>query len=191
MWKERCEAMDGGFGGRILDFGGKLGLWKGKCLGNAILALCRGSMWERVRKVFARRCGNHVGAGYGGTVREAQNMDAVVEVLKRESVAVRVFSAEGLDAWRAGRYAGFWMLGLEHGECLGSLLWCKGHVYVLRGEVSSGGSGVCTDAVPWVCSVVRAPKRRVKASAQQLVGARRARWTGGGPVEAGGVGVGG
>ena len=136
-------------------------------------------MWERVRTFLSRRCQNHAGSGYGGTVRESQNMDAVVDVLKREGVAVRVFSAEGVDAWQAGRFDGFWMLGQECGHCLGSLLWCKDHVYVLCDEMSSEEEMVSTGVMPWVSSVVRGKKGKTAhakaARAEQLLEARRAR----------------
>ena len=81
---ERAVSAASAAGARALDFGDKLGRWRRKCVANAVLALCRGSMYDRARASLLARCCNGAGAGFGGTAREAENMEAVIDVLKRE-----------------------------------------------------------------------------------------------------------
>ena len=60
------------------------------------------------------------------------------------------------------------------GACLGTMLWCAGHVYVLRGSDSELGNGVRRDTPPWEQTVVRGKKGRGKASAKTLAALAKA-----------------
>ena len=165
---------------RLRDYGTRLGKWRGKCVANAILGLCRGSMWERMRVLFLRRCANHAGAGFGGTVRERGNMETVMCALQGEGAAVLVVSAHSRQEWEAGRWTGCWWLGAQAGSLLGVLLWCGTHVYVLEDEVSGARAhDLRSDAPPWEHVIVWGKKAKgkpkSKATASQLTALAKAR----------------
>ena len=81
-------------GAMLVDCGSRLGPWRGKCLQAAVLSLCRGGTWGRMRAHLLRCCRNHDGAGLYGTERKAGNLRRVHEALETESVHVLVAGAE-------------------------------------------------------------------------------------------------
>ena len=145
----------------MLDFGDRLGQWRGKCVANAVLALCHGSMYGRIRARLLRQCSNRSGAGMGGTARESGNMDAVIEALKRERASVMALSADSLDLGQEGMSGKHWVLGERGTQSLGVLLWSGGHVYVLRGSAIPVGCTESFEPPPW-CQVVAKGKQSRK-----------------------------
>ena len=61
-------------------------------------------------------------------------MEAVLSVLERERMWIAVVRAECLESWERGEREGAWSLGAMGAECAGTILWCSGHVYVVRGS---------------------------------------------------------
>ena len=133
---------------KILDYGSKLGPWRGKCLAKAVLALCPGIVRERARARLLRACANHAGAGFGGDLQERNNMEAVLGVLESEHVCVAVVRAESVCEFKRGERAGVWSLGTMGAECIGTVLWCRGHVYVVRGSVCLSCAAATQSAMP-------------------------------------------
>ena len=88
-------------------------------MANAVLALCRGSMYDRARASLLARCCNGAGAGFGGTAREAENMEAVIDFLKREGVSVVVVSADSVVSGDEGLCGTYWVLGEQGAPRLG------------------------------------------------------------------------
>ena len=184
----------------LVDFGSRMGTWRRKCLQNAVLALCRGRQWARVRGRLGRWTGNGEGAGFGGTARAARNLEAVAEALRVEGLAVEVIGVASKAAFVAGEVDGCWRMGAPQGTVLGEVVWSKGegHVYVVRrgwcdsgtapagnkaGELEAGvaESSVCggfgqggAGAVDWAWPVVGAPKRG-SAAAKKAAAAEKMR----------------
>ena len=93
-------------GDAVEDAGSRMGCWRRKCLENAVLALCRGKAWERLRERFERWTGNGDGAGLGGSARAARNLEAVAEALRVEGLAVEVIGVRSKAAFEAGCVVG-------------------------------------------------------------------------------------
>ena len=70
--------------GSLLDFGSRRGSRKNRCLENAVLGLCRGELWERLRSRLAWWVRYEASAGLTGTVREARNLERVERALCAE-----------------------------------------------------------------------------------------------------------
>ena len=173
---ERAVSAASASGARALDFGDKLGRWRRKCLANAVLALCRGSMYDRVRAFLLVRCCNGAGAGFGGTVREAENMHAVIDVLKREGVSVVVVSADSVVSGGEGLCGTFWELGEQGAPRLGVLLWAGQHVHVLRGNAITAALRESSERAPWYQVVAKGKRGGLTAKrAENLAKAREAK----------------
>ena len=150
-------------GACVVDCGSKLGPWRGKCLVNAVLALCQGEMRERVRVRVLLACANHAGAGFGGTPQERNNMEAVLCVMHSERFWVEVVLADSVSSWERGECAGAWSLGATGAECAGTILWCSGHVYVVRGNAPTGGKlALRAPLPPWMHDDVARGKKGVR-----------------------------
>ena len=104
-------------------------------------------------------------------------MEAVLGVLESERVCVAVVRAESVCAFERGEREGVWSLGTMGAECIGTVLWCRGHVYVVRGSVCLSCAAATQSAMPpWMHDEVARGKRS-KAQNEQLAAARRAMLT--------------
>ena len=136
---ERAVSAASAAGARVLDFGDKLGRWRRKCVANAVLALCRGSMYDRARAILLARCCNGAGAGFGGTAREAENMEAVIDFLKREGVSVVVVSADSVVSGDEGLCGTYWVLGEQGAPRLGVFFMVRRACLCIAWQRDHGG----------------------------------------------------
>ena len=120
-------------------------------------------MRERVRARVLLACANHAGAGFGGTSQERNNMEAVLCVMHSERFWVEVVLADSVSAWERGECAGAWSLGATGAQCAGTILWCSGHVYVVRGNAPTGGKLALREPLPpWMHDDVARGKKGVR-----------------------------
>ncbi len=143
-----------------VDFGQRLGAWRGKCLQNAVLGLARGSLWCRLRCRFSRGCCDHEGAGLCGNRAERRNLISVWKALEAEASSVLVVGCESLAAAQAGCIDSCCQFGSQGGVRLGILLWCckERHVYGLGVGAALPGlsqfrSSLFDKSAPWLRSV--------------------------------------
>ena len=121
-------------------------------------------------------------------------------VLESERVCVAVVRAESVCAFKRGEREGVWSLGTMGAECFGTVLWCRGHVYVVCGSVCVSCAAATQSAMPpWMHDEVARGKKgcltaKKKASLAAANKARLAKLRSGkerpGDVELGGGGVG-
>ena len=161
-------------GWRVVDAGPTLGLHRGKCLWNAVLALCSPRLRARLRSTLLRSCRDSCGCGMSGRGASSStswNFRRIQWALIREGVCVAVEQISCVASWWPSSSRCVSVLGAPSGLLLGRLVWCleEGHVYVVRspvgeamfvGEVSSCG--------PWQMSVVCGPKRSRVISTRNL-----------------------
>ena len=106
---------------------------------NAALALCHGRMYDRARASLLARCCNGAGAGFGGTAREAENMEAVIDVLKREGVSVVVVSADSVVSGEEGLCGMYWVLGEQGARRLGVFFMVRRACLCIAWQRDHGG----------------------------------------------------
>ena len=161
----------------LLDFGSRMGTRGGKCLQNAVLGLCRGSLWEDLRCELRACCDNKFGAGCSRK-QDWRNLVSVRSALSVRRLSVVVVSSSSKVAACEGAVDVAWELGCLGGQRLGVLLWCEeeGHVFVMSEAPSL--ELIVKDfrdaGAPWFRSVVCGKKASSKRG-EQLEKARAQR----------------
>ena len=86
-----CEQLHEGSDGflerdsfRLVDKRVRFAGFSGKCLQAAVVASLQGHVRERVLRRLQTSCANNDGSGYGGTLREARNLEVVEKFLVEE-----------------------------------------------------------------------------------------------------------
>ena len=106
-------------------------------------------------------------------------MEAVLCAMDSERLRLAVVRADTVSAWEQGECAGAWSLGPMGAECVGTILWCSGHVYVVRSSSRLGGElALRASLPPWMHDdVARGKAGKVSKKKQaSLAAATAARW---------------
>ena len=125
--------------------------FQNKCLQEAIVALCSGSLQFRACAFFSARCANCEKSGLSGSAAEARNFFAVRTFLAMSSCCIYVVDRSDIQ---------YWILGRSDGFVLGTLLWddVLGHAYMVCSSDASRSLGDSSDA-PWLRCAVGGPKK--------------------------------
>ena len=148
------------------------GTWEGecraKCLQACAVSLLTGARQQRFRCVLRKACRNDDASGCVGTMREANNFAVVWRAFESEGVYFWVYESESATALACGEVSGRWCFGARGGERVGSLVWLRKEMHVMRlvwrsrAEPIAQWWSVSTDVEPWHRYVVGAPKAKGK-----------------------------
>ena len=152
--------------GANADFGYTASAFDNKCLQEAVVRLCKGSLRPRAHSFFRVRCANSARSGLGGSALEAFNFFAVVEFLAMTSSCVIV-----VDRAKSSQ----WILGGSAACVLGSILWddVVGHAEACCTHVSSRSCSL--SCAPWLMSTVGVGKKKSRRGWNFTRAARQAR----------------